>query len=163
MKRDLATLTVEEQMYEARRRTERLIQVRDRSEAELRDRLGRAGFSASIVEREVAKALDFGLVDNERFASLYVAGKKHRGWGRLRIEKELRRFGIELRSFEGYPEAFFTEQDELARAQSCLERFRPRSADVQAARYRRLISRGYSNETARAALSLHSELTLQAG
>ena len=156
VKENRETLTMPEQLREARKRTERLINVRDRSEAELRYRLRRAGFTAAVVEQEVEKAIAVGLIDNERFTSLYIAGKKHSGWGRLRIEKELRRFGIEIRHSQGYPEEFFAEEDELDRAWACLERYYPRSSDKHAACYRRLISRGFSNDTARTALALHS-------
>jgi regulatory protein len=140
--------TREEQLHEARRKAERLIGVRERSEAELKGRLKRAGFASSIVEQVTAEALAAGLVDDRRFTELYIAGKKHSGWGQPRIEQELKAYGIELSHYEGYPEVFFSAGDELARASACLTGFSSRAKDLQAARYRHLLSKGFSQQTA---------------
>lgn len=144
----------EEQLREARKRTERLINVRDRSSAELRSRLNKAGFTDTVVEVEVNAALSMGLVDDERFVRLYVEGKKKSGWGRNRIEAGIKRYGIELKHCEGYPESFFTEEDELRRAQESLRRFRSVAKDQWGAQYRRLVSRGFTAETALKVLTL---------
>jgi SOS response regulatory protein OraA/RecX len=145
---------LEEQRYALRRKTERLINVRDRSEAELRGRLRNAGFDEGLIDGELSRLLLAGLVDDERFTRLYIAGKKRSGWGRIRIERELGRFGIDLREREGYPERFFCEDDECERASACLARFclRSRAKDPQAAQYRFLLSRGFSMETTRKAI-----------
>jgi regulatory protein len=149
---ELLELTPEEQLQSARKKAERLIGVRDRSEAELRGRLARAGFDESVVERVVSEALSVGLVDDDRFVRLYVAGKKRSGWGCLRIERELTRYGIELACREGYPQAFFTDEDELNRARACLEKLRVRAKDQRAAQYRHLLSKGFPTRIARKAL-----------
>jgi regulatory protein len=145
-------LTPEEQLLGARKKAERLISVRDRSEAELRGRLGRAGFDEQVVERIVSEARTVGLVDDARFVRLYIAGKKRSGWGCVRIERELKRYGIELRPSAGYPEAFFSDEDEVDRARLCLTRLRSRARDQQSAQYRHLLSTGFSPTTAWKAL-----------
>ena len=137
------------QLHEARKKTERLINVRDRSSAELMSRLLHAGFSGDVALQEVQDALITGLIDDERFMRLYVESKKRSGWGQHRIEAELRRFGINIRLCEGYPESFFCENDEADRALGCLRRFNTKSKNWQAACFRRLISKGYSVETAK--------------
>lgn len=138
----------ESQLKEARKRTERLINTRDRSSAELKDRLTRIGFTDEVVQHEVAAAVDAGLVDDQRFARLFIQGKTNRGWGQARIVSELRRFGIDLRLYEGYPECFFTPEDQFSRALECISKFHTSSKDPWSAHYRRLISRGYSREIA---------------
>jgi len=144
--------TFEEQLKEARKRTERFVNVRDRSSAELEFRLKIAGFSESVIECEVKNALSVGLVDDERFTRLYVEGKKRSGWGQNRIVSELRRFGIEIKNCEGYPERFFDEEEELKRAQECLRRFNSTAKNQQAAFYRRLVSKGFSMEISQKAV-----------
>jgi regulatory protein len=141
----------------ARAKTELLIKVRDRSTKELADRLRQAGFPEQIARAEVARAVRAGLVDDERFCRLYVSGKAHLGWGRNRITREIRRYGIDLSQKEGYPEAFFSEEDELERARLCLRSFHTRSKNPQAACLRRLVNKGFSLSIARQALS---ELTV---
>jgi len=153
-------VSCKEQLHEARKRTERLINVRDRSSAELRKRLREAGFTDAVVEEEVEDALSLGLIDDERFTRLYVQGKKRSGWGQNRIEVEIRRYGIELRYCEGYPESFFTEEEELRRAQECLSCFHSAAKNRWAAQYRRLISKGFSTGiTLKALRSNGKELT----
>lgn len=145
----------EQQLREARKRTERLINVRDRSSTELKNRLKRAGFSDNVVNHELEAACKTGLVDDERFTRLYIEGKKNHGWGKNRIEAGLRGFGIDLRLYEGYPERFFTEADELKRARTSLGSFHTTSKDPRGAQYRRLISKGFSHGIAQSALAAH--------
>jgi regulatory protein len=152
MKPKPGEMTAKEQSLLIRGRTERLIGTRERSKAELRSRLLQAGFGEDVVEQELARCIAAGLVDDERFARLYIAGKKRSGWGCRRIEQELIRFGIELRACEDYPAAFFNEEDELERACACLARFHSSARDQHAARFRRLLSKGFSIQTAQRAL-----------
>jgi regulatory protein len=140
------------QRREARKRTERLVNFRDRSELELRQRLQRAGFPEAVVEREAQAAVAIGLVDDLRFTRLYIAGKKRSGWGRSRIENGLRRYGIDLRDTEGYPDAVFSSAEELERACLCLEGFKTAAKDSRKAAFRRLLSKGYSLEVAQRAV-----------
>ena len=142
----------QQQLHEARKCTERLINTRDRSETELRQRLLKKGFDPAVVEREVASAVAAGLIDDERFMRLYIQGKKNRYWGQRRIESELRRFGIDLKLHEGYPERFFTEEDELTRAQACLARFHTNAKDPWVASYRHLVSKGFELQVAQRTL-----------
>jgi regulatory protein len=141
----------------ARRQAERLISVRDRSEAELTERLIRAGFEADIVKQVVDEAVVVGLVDDERFVRLYVAGKKRSGWGRLRIERSLEGFGIGPGSRAGCLGDLLTDEEELERACACLEQYRPRAKDQDAARYRHLLSKGFNSQIAHRALQAHRQ------
>jgi regulatory protein len=140
--------TREDPLREARKKAECLISVRERSEVELRERLKRAGFKDAVVEQVIGEALAVGLVDDSRFVELYVAGKKRSGWGQARIERELRRYGIELQQQGSYPDEFFSEEEECERAFACLEGFRSRAKDQEAARYRHLLSKGFSQQVA---------------
>jgi regulatory protein len=143
--REACGLTEEQQLALARKKAERLISVRERSEAELRARLARAGFDEPIIERVLSDALAIGLVDDARFARLYVASKKRSGWGRLRIEKALADFVIKLT--DG-----LSDEDELSRARACLAKHRVRAKDERAAHYRYLLSKGYTSTIAYQAL-----------
>lgn len=154
-KRDYSDLGFDEQLYEARKRTERLLAVRDRSELEMQDRLSQAGFSEKVVEREIGLLVAAGLIDDTRFARLYIAGKSRSGWGRIRIEKELGRFGIDLKHCEGYPEEFFCDGEEFERAAAVLERFHSHAKDQYSARYRFLASKGFSADSIGKALTAY--------
>ena len=148
----MGELSAEAQQRAARKRTEQLVNCRDRSELELRQRLQRAGFAEAVVQREVQAAVAIGLVDDRRFTQLYIAGKKRSGWGRNRIEHGLKRFGIDLRDADGYPESVFSSADEYQRACHCLDGFKTTARDCQQAAFRRLLSKGFSLDVAQKAV-----------
>ncbi|MDR1082619.1 MAG: RecX family transcriptional regulator [Coriobacteriales bacterium] len=154
-KKDL--LTDDMRLFEVRKRMECLINTRERTETELRDRLIRAGFDEKLVEGEVKRAVAAGLVDDERFTQLFIAEKKRSGWGCIRVERELRRYGIDIKRREDYPQEFFDEKDELKRALDCLEHFHSRAKNQKAAQFRRLLTRGFSMATTQKALGYFSE------
>jgi regulatory protein len=133
----------------ARERCLRLLSVRARSGAELRERLLQVGFSRSVIGRVLAGLAEAGLVDDEEFARSWIAGRKVTGIGRRRLRAELARKGIE----RGMIERLIAEQvdDETERGQvETLARRRLARSSVDArtlARLRRfLIGRGYGFE-----------------
>jgi regulatory protein len=73
----------------------RLLSVRSRSRAELRDRLVRAGYEATEVEAAMADLEAVGLIDDERFARDYAEHHRRRGLGRRGGLAALRAKGIE--------------------------------------------------------------------
>ena len=101
----------------------------------------------------VAFALDAGYISDERFAHALVNGKARLGWGRGRIEWELRRFGIDILTLEGYPAAFYEDEDDLQRAVGVLIRFHTRSKNMREAQYRHLVNKGFSADIAQKALT----------
>jgi len=146
------TLDLKEQYRGACVRRDRLIAARDRTALELEQRLCAAGFSPEVVKVIVEDAQESGLVDDERFTRSYVNGKLRRGWGQKRIERELQRFGVYLEQFEGYPDAYFGGADELERACSLLERYHTRAKNQREARFRHLLSKGFSAEICQKAI-----------
>jgi len=122
----------------------RLLAVRERSSQELRTRLHDAGFSAETVQELVDRLQLAGLVDDQRFCHLYVESKRRQGWGMQRIHKALRVFGIELEDYPDLSIEYSDEADELQRASEALLRYRGRARDAYTARYRFLITKGFS-------------------
>ena len=130
----------------------RLLALRDRSVQEVRKRLSDKGFSAEATASAIERALDCGLLDDQRFAQDLIKDKLSLGWGRLRIDQELYRFGIAKTSIEGYPEAFFTEESELEQALKSLQRHHSRAKNPRQAAYSYLLGKGYSSSIAGAAI-----------
>lgn len=72
----------------------KLLDYQDRTSAELREKLLKKGFSESSVE-EIALAFEeSGLVDDERYASMYAQSKISAGKGSRWIKQKLREKGI---------------------------------------------------------------------
>lgn len=143
----------------------RYLSSRERTEAELRSRLQRAGCGAGAVEDAIEELRALGQLDDARFARLFAQDRRELdGWGQERIARRLRELGIEQelvdqalvdQALGGGPMA------ELQRAVELLERRFPRRADPGAdddrARERAfgvLIRKGYESEIAADAVRL---------
>lgn len=156
----------------------RLACARERGSRELADRLVRDGFSREVAESAVRRALDCGLIDDTRYGAVLIRTRVSQGRGRKGIEDELERAGIAAGDIPGWPEEFFSVDDfdpfrvnanaeddvvvcsfgsessdeqEIERALALLRRKPPRSKNVQASAYRKLVTKGYSTSVASAA------------
>jgi regulatory protein len=74
----------------------RLLTRRDRSEAELRDKLQQSGFSASVVEQTIDRCREYNYLNDQRYAQERARAllRSGRGVGR-KILLDLRRRGID--------------------------------------------------------------------
>ena len=176
---DCATYT--EEQSAAFEKVKRLCLSRERGSAELIARLKRDGFEADDAAVAVERAVSCGLVDDVRFGETLVRTRISQGKGRHGIEEELNRNGIAPSDIPGWPSDFFNKQSsacvysfgdanevelmqegfgcdagdalEVQRALDLLRRKPPRSKNVKASAYRKLISKGYSSSVAMAAVN----------
>lgn len=132
----------------AMKKVARLVSVRERSEAELSDRLSRCGFSPEETRDAVETSVRIGLVDDRRFASAFIRGKTLTGWGRARIIAGLRRAGIDEETIESCSEDFASPDQELENARREIAKRPVRSKDPYASLMRRLVSKGYAPKLA---------------
>jgi regulatory protein len=74
----------------------RALDQRMQSSRELRTRLMRKGFDAETNDRALEKLSDYGYLNDERFAELWIENRlAHRPRGKRMLEQELRQKGIE--------------------------------------------------------------------
>ncbi len=74
----------------------RFLEARSRSVAEVRRRLGAAGYRADLVEGAISRLLEVGVLDDEVFARAWVESRdRARPRGERAIREELRLKGIE--------------------------------------------------------------------
>ena len=152
--------------------------TRERGSRELIDRLVRDGFPQEVAESAVQRALDCGLIDDTRYGAVLIRTRVSQGRGRKGIEDELERAGIAASDIPGWPDEFFSvdnfdpfrvnanaeddvvgcsfgcessDEQEIERALALLRRKPPRSKNVQASAYRKLVTKGYSTSVASAA------------
>lgn len=100
----------------AHARMEELVRRRDYSCRELTERLTLDGYESQTVERIVSRACEVGIVDDARYGAAFARSKVLSGWGRLRIERELERRGVDPRLVPGWPEDFLDDEVERERA-----------------------------------------------
>ena len=104
---------------------ERLVEgckARERCASECIDRLVLAGVPRTVALQATERAIRCGIVDDRRYAEVFIATKIRAGWGKSRIERELSLRRVDPYLLEGYPDAFFDVDDERDRAWALLER-----------------------------------------
>ena len=131
----------------------KLLAARDYSVKTMEERLARAGFSQDDIRVAVKGAVEARLLDDMRYAELYITSRREMGWGRSRIERELRKQGIDCSQIPGYPGDCFFADEELERARELLRRHRTTAKDVKASHYRYLVSKGFDHSTVMRALA----------
>lgn len=111
---------------EALKRAYKFLSYRPRSEAEVRAKLSQLGFPQKSVETTLEKLRTLNLLDDEIFARGWVRARAEgRGYGPLRIERELRQKGIAKSVISQVVKESFGLEEGKERARALLEkRFR---------------------------------------
>ncbi|MEN8214715.1 MAG: regulatory protein RecX, partial [Pseudomonadota bacterium] len=73
----------------------RLLAPREHSRLELRRKLLKRDHAPEVVEEVLQRLEAHGLLSNERFVEQYIAMRKRKGYGPVRIRQELRDRGID--------------------------------------------------------------------
>jgi regulatory protein len=124
-----------------------LLGYRARSEAEVRQRLGRHGYAGETIEAVVVRLQELGYLDDAEFARL-KAREKARRYGPRRVSMELRKSGVGEELAREVVEEEFAGRSEVGEARSAAaRRYNGRGSDAEARRvYGFLVRRGYSAE-----------------
>lgn len=137
-------------------RIAKLVDRRDYSSKEAADKLRQDGYSQKVVEATVERAVKARLIDDRRFAEVYIRTKVSAGWGLRRIERELSRRGIEAQELPGWPYDYLDPEDERERALEVALRHRVTGKNQLQKMVRFLVGRGFATgvayEAAREAL-----------
>ena len=116
----------------------RVLRHRDRSTAEMRERLDAAGYAHDERDDAIETLVRTGLLDDARFAALRARALAERGVGDIRIRHELRRASVPS---ELVDEALGSVEPEAERAQNIVAR---RGPGAKTARF--LHGKGFSDE-----------------
>lgn len=140
----------------ARERCVRLLALRARSAAELRDRMRDAGFHERVVEAVLADLVQAGLVDDAEFARAWVASRQAAGGaGRRKLYWELKRKGVADDLIKHVLDEMVTDEIETEQAlELARRRLKGEQPDRQGlARLRRtLLGRGFGFEAVEAVM-----------
>lgn len=91
----------------------RQLSYRDLSAAKLREKLLQKEHSEEAADYALAWLCERGLLDDSRFAASLVSSYARRGYGRLRIQQELYRRGIDREDMDTALELYHTDTDTL--------------------------------------------------
>jgi len=81
-------------LQEAEQAAIRLLAPREHSRLELRRKLLKRDHAPDVIEEVLQRLEELGLLSEERFVEQYVAMRKRKGYGPVRIRQELRERGI---------------------------------------------------------------------
>ena len=121
-----------------------MLSRRDHATAELTRKLQLAGYRDASIDAALARAQEARFVDDSRFASYFIEERLRRGWGRRKIEAELAARGVDTSAIPGYPEAYYSDEEDMERARALLARKPVPEARAYEKLMRHLISKGYS-------------------
>ena len=135
-----------------------LVNVCDRSEKALRERLAQAEFSESEIEDAVERAKRCGIIDDLRYADILIRSRLNQGKGAVGIERELREQGVDIDQVAGWPFGFgVDDESERQRALAFLEAHPSRSKNKREGAYRKLVQKGYASSIAASAARTWAE------
>lgn len=100
----------------------RLLSLRDHSVDQLRRKLLRRGFEASLVEDEIALLRERGYLDDSRWAEQAARSRLRARYGARRVRFDLQRAGVEEETGSRALEKARSEEDEDARLGEALGR-----------------------------------------
>ena len=125
------------------------VNVSERSQHSVRERLSREGFDEVAIDIALSKAVDYGFVDDMRFAASFIRSRLSQGKGEAGIRRELASHEIDIDEVPGWPYDFKNgSDDEFDRAFAYIEKHPPRSKNKREGAYRKLIQRGYASSVA---------------
>ena len=125
-----------------------MLSRRDHASGEVRDKLAVYGFSQPAIDEAIKRAQAYRFINDDRFCSYFIEERKRRGWGRRKIETELKRRHIDLDAIPCYPEQYFNDEDDLGRALHLLERRRVPEERAFEKLVRFLMGKGFSYRVA---------------
>ncbi len=148
------------ELTRARNAAYRLLTYRPRSHAELEQKLREREFDEAVIRAVLADLERFGYVNDREFAGQWAAGRlRLRGFGRRRIEQELRRKGISQEIIrEAVAEAVPADDEREAAMKAAEKKLRTMQSVGPDVRRRRLAGflerKGFSSEITRSVINM---------
>lgn len=138
----------------AHERALRLIGYRERSVFEVRTRLTEDGYLPRTIETLLDRLVDVGLVDDARFAGVYVRTKRSAGWGRRRVARGLADAGIDDDVAVHAMAEDLPPDGELERALGVISTRTLRTVSDRERALRKLLTRGFDFDAAKKAVNI---------
>ncbi len=148
----LASELDEAEVRLAKERALRILGYRERSAAEVSQRLLDDGYPPEVARDTVARFSELGLIDDCRFAAVYSRSRLAAGFGTRRIASELKQRGIAPEIAATAIREAMDGSDELERAIGALRGRVPHDRRERERLLRHLVSKGFDMSTALAAL-----------
>lgn len=136
-----------------------LVNVSDRSEQAIRERLTNEGFDELAIDQAVDRAKTYSIIDDAHFAEVLVRSRLSQGRGLSGIKRELKQHNIDVERLAFWQEGICddSQEGELDRAIEALNKKPPRTKHLREGAYRYLVRRGYASSIASSAARIWAE------
>lgn len=126
-----------------------LLNYKERCSWELKERLRKLNYSDKCIKFAIKKAKKLKLVDDFRYAEMYIYSKLNNSRGIPGILQYLKSMRIDINDSDTLTKLIKdASMSENERAYSFLKNHPPRSKDIYSGAIRKLVNRGYSVNTA---------------
>jgi regulatory protein len=143
----------------AKQQAFRLLAYRSQTSSELRDRLQRRGYTATIIDEVLRQLVSDGYINDRKIAFDWARYRlQSKPLGRRRLAWELQKRGVSLESLEEVLREVYSEFDEATLAEQALRKrlgskALPRSPRERQRYARYLLSLGFGSDTVVSALA----------
>ncbi len=100
----------------------KMLTYRSRSIKEAIDYLKNKGFTDDTCEAIISEMINYGYLNDEKFADNFISYRKNQGYGILKVRHELIIKGIDRDLIEEKLDASFSRDDDLDRIKALLEK-----------------------------------------
>jgi regulatory protein len=151
---DREAVLTDEETVQAKQTALDYLAYKPRTETEVRRKLQESDTPPPVVEEVIARMHDLGYLDDEEYAQDYAHNRfSNKGYGPIRIRRELVKRGVDRGLADRAVDDLFAEVDPTAAAREHAEKYWPRIADEDDPRRQKqklhdyLRRRGFSADT----------------
>lgn len=117
-------------LRKARNKVLRLLTNRSRSRQEAVSYLERKGFSSRIIETVIKEMEEYGYIDDGRFTTDFIAYRKRRGNGFIKIRYELQMKGVDQQVINKKIAESIDPEEDYMRIKEMLSRREPLNGEI---------------------------------
>ena len=128
----------------------RMASAREYSSQQVRSKLLHAGYPEALVDDALERAMNLRIIDDERYSDSLIRRRVASGKGLKPAIREIEELGVNPSQLASYGELYNNESDEaeVDRALSLLNKKPPRSKNLREGAFRKLVQAGYSADVA---------------
>ncbi len=121
-KSDLLKKEDKRDLNRAREYALRLLEYRERSEQEIRERMARKNYNERLIESTIKSLKNHNLVNDRRFARMWAESCLRRSYGRWKVQSDLSKKGIDEEIVEQVLRESYSKVDEVQIALALIQK-----------------------------------------